>query len=150
MSEFVGDIAATAVKGVVATATGGLLSAALPWLAGAAALVALAGAGGTIWYRMQWEECKAAGAQALAEQRDIDRRDNSKAVGALNQALAKNEGKYESSIAILNSIPRSNACARSDAVSLVRQQLCAQFPASPSCSGQQPPIQVPGPGTVVK
>ncbi len=143
MSELVADIAATAGK-VAVSATVGLLPTLLPWLAGAAALVALAGAGGTVWYRMQWLDCKAAGAQALADQRDIDRRDNSKAVSDLTNQLNRNVGKYESAMAILNSIPvRNNACERDTGVRAARDILCSKFPESPSCVRLEPTPKVP-------
>lgn len=98
----------------------------------------LGGAGGTIWYRMQWKDCQAAGAQALINQQAIDKTDNAKAIGALTNKLNVNEQKYEYGISLLKNIPRNDACLRDERINAVRSELCRKYPQSEACSGQRP------------
>lgn len=138
MSELIGDVAATAVKigskGVFATVLG-----AAPWLPLAVAGISLAAGGfGTVWYRMQWKACEAAGKQALIDQREIDRRDNSVAVAHLTGKLNQNERTYDKAMDTLASIPKNNACERDARVRAAREQLCAKYPASEACNRQIP------------
>jgi len=132
--ETVADVASGATK-VVARASGVLSW--LPWAIAAVGL--LGGTGGTVWYRMQWKDCQAAGAQALIDQREIDKADNAKAIGSLTRQLNANESKYEYGMQLLSNIPRNDACQRNERINAVREQLCAKYPQSEACSRQRPP-----------
>lgn len=103
-----------------------------------AAVGTLGGAGTAVWYRMRWLDCKAAGAQALIDQHEIDARDNSKAVGELTNKLNENERNYNYAQSLLANIPRTDACLRDKRVDAARQQLCAKYPKSEACSGPRP------------
>lgn len=145
MSELAGEVAATAGKAVASVAVkgglaaaGGLLTGALPYLALAGLAVSLAGAGTAVWYRMQWKDCQAAGAQALIDQRNLDQQDNMKAVSFLNGKLTANERAYDQAMGVLATIPRNNACERDTGVRAIRIELCRKYPASEACSGSVP------------
>lgn len=98
----------------------------------------LGGAGGTIWYRMKWLDEVAAGARALAVQRDIDRADNAKAIGQLTNKLNTHQQELEYAQQMLSNIPRSNACERDQRINAARELLCRKYPKSEACSGQRP------------
>jgi hypothetical protein len=141
MSELVGDVAATAAK----VASKGVFSAllgAFPWLPvavmGLGLVGTLAGVGGTVWYRMQWLDCKAAGVQALIDQRAEDNRLNKAAVENLTIKLDKNQKDLNNAISVLASIPRNNACERDTGVRAVRDILCKKYPESEACSRPVP------------
>ena len=127
------DIASGAT-GIVAKASG--ILGWLPWAI--AAVGVLVGTGGTVWYRMQWKDCEAASAQAIIEQRDIDRADNAKAVGRLTNKLNDNEAKYEYDMQVLSNIPKRSSCERDKRIDAVREQLCARYPASEACNRPRP------------
>lgn len=146
MSEFVGDVAATAVKvagkGLFKTALGAVSGLWwLPWAIAGGSMVV--GVGGTLWYRSQYHACVAAGAEALVQQRDIDRRDNAAAVSSLTRQLNSNERAYDKALSVLSGIPRNNACERDTGVRAVIDQLCAKYPASPSCIRRDGAPKVP-------
>lgn len=106
--------------------------AAVPWIL--SAVIGLAGAGGTVWYRMQYLDCIADGARALQDQREIDKADNAKAVGALNKALQTNEGKYNAAVEILSKLPKtSDACQHDPRIRAARDLLCQKYPESQTC-----------------
>ena len=134
IAETAADVASSAAK--VVARTSGVLSW-LPWAIAAVGL--LGGTGGTVWYRMQWKDCQAAGAQALIDQREIDKADNAKAIGSLTNKLNANESKYEYDMQVLSNIPRRANCERDLRLEFVREQLCNKYPQSEACSRPRPP-----------
>jgi sugar (pentulose or hexulose) kinase len=145
MSELVGNVAATAARVAGGVASKGLFSALLgaaPWLPVAIMVVGLAGtlagAGTAVWYRMKWLDEVAAGKQALIDQREIDRRDNSLAIGNLTNQLNKNERSYEDAMQRLQRIPKGTNPERDKRIDAARDILCSKYPASEACSGPRP------------
>lgn len=134
MSNIVADIAGRASK-LVASASGVLSW--LPWAI--AAVGVLGGASGTVWYRMQWKDCQADAAQALNDQREIDKRDNTVAIGRLTNKLNSIQSSYENDMQVLSNIPKRAGCERDLRLEFVREQLCARYPASEACSRPRPP-----------
>lgn len=145
----IAHIAADVVGGgakVVATAASGFSG--LPLYACLAALVLAAGGGGmAVWYRMEWKSCQADAATAAEQQRDIDRADNAKAVGQLNQQLEKNKAEYQSAMERLANAPKLSPTASCSVASsyqrAVTDELCRLYPKSPACNRQQPSSKMP-------
>lgn len=103
-----------------------------PWALAGVSL--LAGTGGTVWYRMQWKDCQSEGAQALIDQHEIDRLDNIKSVGQLTTKLNTNEKAYDKALSVLQNIPKTQACIIDGRVRAARDELCAKYPKSETCS----------------
>ena len=118
-------------------ATSFLASSAAPWLVAGA--VALAGTGGTVWYRMQYLDCKAAGAAAYEEQRKIDREDNAAAIAQLNESLNKTNEQYLSSMERLKNVPKDDSCNPTEYQRAVTDELCKLYPTSGACGGSVTP-----------
>ena len=119
--------AETVVEGAATAAKVGLSALSwLPWAIAAGSFVI--GAGGTLWYRSEYESCLAAGAKALADQIEVDKRDNAKAVGDLNKLLQTNERKIMPAVEKVYAAPQTNACANSPAMRAASDGLRQLFP----------------------
>lgn len=130
--------AASAAVGTVAKGAAGLFSGLPLYLLLGGVAVGLAGAGGTVWYRMKWLDEVAAGAQAVIDQQNIDRSDNAKAIGQLTNTLNANKRDLEYAQGLLANIPRNDACLRDQRINAVRDILCRKYPTSEACSGPRP------------
>jgi len=131
--------AAEIAVGTVAKGAAGLFSGLPLYLLLGGVAVGLAGAGGTVWYRMKWLDEVAAGAQAVIDQQNIDRDDNTRAIGQLTNKLNTHQRDLEYAQSLLANIPRSDACMRDQRINAARDILCRKYPKSEACSGPRPP-----------
>jgi len=115
----------------------------LPWALAGASLIA--GAGGTLWYRSQYESCLAAGAKALADQIETDKVENAKAVAALNEQLRTVENKVVTVTERIYAAPITRDCAQSPAMRAASDGLRQLFSGGQADDRRQPAAAVPGP-----
>src|SRR5262249_27495022 len=115
----------------------------LPWALAGASLIA--GAGGTLWYRSQYESCLAAGAKALADQIETDKVENAKAVAALNEQLRTGENKVVTGAERIYAAPITRDCAQSPAMRAASDGLRQLFSGGQADDRRQPAAAVPGP-----
>jgi hypothetical protein len=121
-----------------------LFSGLTPYLlAGMAALGLLSYA---LYERSEAAATQLEAANAVIKQAEIDKADNAKAIGQLNQQLAANDRKITSAVEKVYAAPQTNACANSPAMRAASDSLRDLFPGSQTGNRSGAPAAMPGPG----
>ena len=100
---------------------------------------------GALWYRGEYESCKAATAEALARQHDEDLKRNADAIEKLADKLRDTETKIVTVTEKVYAAPVTRDCAQSPAMRAASDGLRQLFPGGQANDRREPAAAVPGP-----
>jgi hypothetical protein len=120
-----------------------LFSGLTPYLlAGVAAVGLLSYA---MYERSEAASTRLEAANAVIKQAEIDKADNAKAIGQLNQQLAANQRKITPAVEKVYAAPQTNACANSPAMRAASDGMRELFRSGQTDDRSGAPAALPGP-----